>query len=80
MFERMFNFMKNKFEEKKIDDEMCYICLEKDLTQKLKCGHFFHIGEDKCLSNYVKLNIMSRKFPLVCPMPDCGEELTQKEI
>ncbi|GMH36213.1 hypothetical protein BSKO_04081 [Bryopsis sp. KO-2023] len=58
----------------------CKICLEKvdeDSTYGIKsCSHAFCMA---CLEQHVKHSVSSRKFPVVCPWPECTKNMLDTE-
>lgn len=66
-------------EEIDYENAVCNICLvELALDKELapwglkNCGHVFH---ENCLEDYCKIQIESRKFPILCPEDKCKMEI-----
>jgi hypothetical protein len=59
----------------------CQICLEtipEDEYMPLEnCGDLFHL---QCMSRYLTTLINDRQFPLVCPLPECRQEINMIDI
>lgn len=59
------------------DDPNCAICLDpimvEDFLPLETCGHLLHPA---CIHEYLTLQVNDRKFPILCPLPECKLEVS----
>jgi hypothetical protein len=60
----------------------CKICLaeydeEASMFPQELCEHIYH---KDCLKNYIESRIAEAKFPILCPDPNCGIEISDRDL
>ncbi|KAH3759847.1 IBR domain protein [Pelomyxa schiedti] len=63
-----------------LQPKQCPLCLEDvdiDEIHTLSCSHTYCRA---CLCEYFKERIMSKNLPIVCPNPDCKQEISEREM
>jgi len=61
----------------------CKICFESDdfrppfIRVLSVCSHKFH---RECLASYIEVQAQENRFPMICPMQDCGANLREADL
>eukprot|EP00826_Nyctotherus_ovalis_P036217 TRINITY_DN3196_c0_g1_i7.p1 TRINITY_DN3196_c0_g1~~TRINITY_DN3196_c0_g1_i7.p1 ORF type:complete len:417 (+),score=50.06 TRINITY_DN3196_c0_g1_i7:196-1446(+) len=68
-------------EKEETDKVQCAICMETILPEQYNplepCGHLLH---SECAKRYLEVQIDANVFPLICPIPECRDDIDPEFI
>jgi ariadne-1 len=68
---------KEEEEKNKPECKICFDTIEFEEIMPLACGHIYH---PQCIAPHIKARVEDKHFPIPCPDPECGLEMSDAEL